>query len=114
MSQLPKSEAHQLLTNLTPIDINGQTVYIAQIQSDPASYLQAGRSVFGVGSSILSPGAGGPSPGVVSPSPGAMSPNLITVPPSLVKPSDASYKQHQQGHKVTKISEIVSLFIKFY
>ena len=33
MSQLPSS-AHQLLTNLTPITIDGQTVYIAQVRSD--------------------------------------------------------------------------------
>lgn len=33
MSQLPNS-AHQLLTNLTPITIDGQTVYIAQVRSD--------------------------------------------------------------------------------
>ena len=33
MSQLPTS-AHQLFTNLTPITIDGQTVYIAQVRSD--------------------------------------------------------------------------------
>ena len=47
MSQLP-NPAHQLLTNLTPITIDGQTVYIAQVRSD------ANYAIGGVGNIVTS------------------------------------------------------------
>jgi hypothetical protein len=127
MSQLPSS-THQVLTNLTPITIDGQTVYIAQVRSDSNYALASVGNIanisqvacpVSVGTPVQTtqmiqnnmtnvmtiPNTGAPTPGgmmtVSLPSSNVMTPQKQEPVPSPT-PSGASFARsfNVQGHKV--------------